>query len=192
MSREQKLTAFILKKQAFAEADEIITFFSLEQGKVRGLAKSVKLAKSKLQSKLQSLFLVNVSLSGKSSLPKVTSVETIEVYSNLQSNLETIKLAIYGSELLLKFTGDEEINEPLFRAFKSFLEQLNVADPQLLDNLLVKFKLEVLDSCGLSIRSKLDPNIKSAKELNRILSEFIEFQLERKIKSEKFLDSSMI
>ena len=47
--REIKHTGIILKKQPLGEADELITLFTKEQGKVRVLAKSVKSAKSKLQ-----------------------------------------------------------------------------------------------------------------------------------------------
>ena len=192
MSKEQKLTAFILKKQAFNEADEIITFFSKEQGKVRALAKSVKLAKSKLQAKLQNLFLVNVNLAGSHSLPKVTAAEPIEVFFNLRENLETVKLGIYASELVLKFTGDEEVNEPLFLALKNFLEQLNLAEQKTWDRLLLQFKLAVLDACGVSYRGQLKTNNQNLAELNHQVSEFIEYQLERKVKSEKFLAEGML
>ena len=53
MSRETKLTGIILKKQPLNESDEIITFYTKENGKIRALAKSVKSSKSKLQQKIQ-------------------------------------------------------------------------------------------------------------------------------------------
>ena len=122
--REQTYHAIILKKQAYKEADEIITFFTKEQGKIRGLAKSVKSPKSKLQQKLQALFLVEVRLTlGK--MPKIISAETVKVYHHLRENLQAMKTAFYATELTLKITADEQKNEVLFNLLQDFLQFLN-------------------------------------------------------------------
>ena len=119
MSRETKCRGVILKKQAFNEGDEIITFFTRELGKIRCLAKSVKSSKSKLQQKLQSLFIVDISFThGK--LPKVISVEPVKVFSAMRENLQALKRAFYAQELVLKFTPDEQKNEPLYFCWKIF------------------------------------------------------------------------
>jgi DNA repair protein RecO (recombination protein O) len=235
MLNESKLTAIILKKQPFNEADEIITLFTKEQGKVRVLAKSIKLSKSKLQSRLQMLFLVNVILAGKSSLPKIISCEVVEVFENLRQNLAAVKLAFLASELVIKFTADEQKNQQLFESLNSFLNCLNNPLEELnFQFALAKFKLETLNSVGLGIHSTVSENINqpiyfspasggfsqtktglgvlvtplvyqaflnlyvngynfknnAVDELNRLFTSFIEYQLERKIKSEKFLEKA--
>src|SRR5947208_3391870 len=86
MPRENTYQAMILKKQAYAEADEIITFFTFEHGKVRALAKSVKSPKSKLQQKLQALFLVQVTLSH-SKFPKIITIKNPVKLDELQGLL---------------------------------------------------------------------------------------------------------
>jgi DNA repair protein RecO (recombination protein O) len=212
--REQNYTAIILKKQAYKEADEIITFYTLEAGKIRGLAKSVKSPKSKLQQKLQGLYLVNTSLAG-NKMSKVTAAEAVEVFSGLRENLEALKRAFYAAELVLKFTPDEEKNERLFNLLKDFLTFLNKSsDEKLFDLALAKFKLGILETLGLGFSHSFEgkritpqaqealkqieavefgnlsetSNISSVTDLNRFLSEFIEYQLERRVKSEKYLN----
>ncbi len=236
MSRETNCLAVILKKQPFNEGDEIITFYTLELGKIRCLAKSVKLSKSKLQQKLQALFLVNLSFSH-GRLPKIISVEPVKVFQRLRENLESLKRAFYAQELVLKFTPDEQKNQPLFVLLENFLEFLNSKNPEpVLDLALAKFKLEILRALGLGVkgsagageggriffsalrggfsrRASADAlkvsqvvyrlflelqavgfeNLRKAKntagekDLQNLLSEFIEYQLERKVKSEKYL-----
>jgi len=213
MSKEARYTAIILKKQAFNEADEIITFFTKEAGKVRGLAKSVKSPKSKLQQMLQALFVVNISLAG-NKLPQIIVAEAVKVFSGLRENLEALKRAFYAAELILKFTPDEQINQKLFEDLENFLEILNTeVSEEFMDLALVKFKLEALGALGLNFAHSAEaiglskqekdtlqfveknnfPSLRllkdsgSVKQLNNLLSAFIEYQLERRIKSEQYL-----
>jgi DNA repair protein RecO len=236
MPRETKCQAIVLKKQPFNEGDEIITFYSRELGKIRCLAKSVKSSKSKLQQKLQGLFLVNLSFT-QGRLPKIISVEPVKVFSGMRENLENLKRAFYAQELVLKFTPDEQKNEPLFVLLESFLEFLNAqTTEEILNFALAKFKLEILQTLGLGVHNnakagdgkeiffsptlggfgnavsfdglKVSPavyglflelpliefgelkevkNISGEKDLQNLLSQFIEYQLERKVRSEKFL-----
>ncbi len=149
MSRENTYTAIILKKQPYGEADEIITFFTKELGKVRGLAKSIKLSKSKLQQKLQALFLVHITLT-RARLPKIIRAETIETFSNLRQSLPAVGHAFYAAELVMKATADEHKNEALFEALFQLFVFLNSADNQ--ENYMLavlRFKLLALKVLGL-------------------------------------------
>lgn len=236
MSREQKYTAVVLKKQPFGESDEIITLYSKEAGKIRCLAKSVKSSKSKMQQRLQALFLLNITLSlGK--LPKIISAEVVEVYYRLRENLAAVKAAYYASELVSKISPDEQKNEKLYKSLTDFLEFLNFEqNEEKLGLGLVKFKTDVLEASGFSIvypqssfgslffspqrggfsesaggrevsagvlreflniksveykHLKLATSQKELTELSELLSQFLEFYMERQIKSEKFLKQSM-
>ncbi len=219
MSRESTYQAIILKKQAYAEADEIITFFTLEHGKVRALAKSVKSPKSKLQQKLQALFLVQVILSH-SKFPKIIAVEPVEVFAPLRDDLEAMKRAFYITELVLKFTPDEQKNEGLFILLREALDFLaSKKEQNLLDLALAKFKIGILEVTGFGIHQANDfrsrpsaaayelflelknadfntlLNIKNPiklDELQGLLSDSIEYQLERAVKSEKYLKHDVL
>ncbi len=235
MPREQKLTAIILKKQPFKEGDEIITFFTKEQGKVRAIAKSIKSSKSKLQQRLQNLFLVGLTLSS-GNLPKIISVEPMEVFLHMRESLSRVKVAYYAMELVLKFTPDVQKNEKLFNMFLEFLRFLDSeSTEEKLEIFLARFKIDILATAGLSISAApyrpaeavffspsmggfgyhkaqdgimVSPSIyrdylslssggfnglensnsaRNVTELQSLLSMFIEYQLERKVKSEKYL-----
>jgi len=209
MSREQTYHAIILKKQPYREADEIITFFTKEQGKIRGLAKSVKSPKSKLQQKLQALFYVQIRLTlGK--MPKIISAETLKVYHRLRENLAAMKIAFYATEVVLKITPDEQKNEALFNLLEGFLEFLDTqTESEILDLGLAKFKIEILEVSGLGMQNVKDDLFNQLKKtsfeglesitetlsldsLQTTLSKFIEYQLERKISSEKYLRGNMV
>ena len=211
MSRETKYTAIILKKQPLNEADEIITFFTREAGKIRALAKSVKLSKSKLQNALQSLFLVNLTLAGKGSLPKIIGVQPVKIFAELRQNSDCIMRAYYACELVLKFMPDGQKNLKLFEFLSDFLTHLNSADPNL-DSALAKFKAGFLSAIGLSPlfhqdllnqpnNLKLCKRLESAhfndlanqptflglNDLQKFLSNFIVQHLERPVNSESFV-----
>lgn len=153
MPREQTYQAIILKKQPYGEADELITVFTKEQGKLRVLAKSVKFAKSKLQYGLQTLFFCKLSVVG-SKLPKVIGVEVLESFSGLRENLEAAKISFYILELALKFTPDEQINSALFDLLIKSLKFFSSAHNELvLGSGLAKFKIDFLESLGLGIQT---------------------------------------
>lgn len=240
MPKEQTHTAIILKKQAFGEADEIITAFSREQGKIRFLAKSVKRPKSKLQHALQVPFLVELRLTQARGLQRVISCVVLESFGNIRNSSTGGRSAFYGLETVLKSTADGQKNLALFTALKIFLE--NIDSPRLskiqVNLALLKFKIQALNALGLAISSpqeeqsgqimgfsnslggfiqkncfdfrpvtrqahglflSLSGSAEFAKppilsdqgqtdELHNLLSGFLEYHLEREIKSEKFLN----
>ncbi len=212
MSREANYQAIILKKQPFGEADEIITFFTREAGKVRGLAKSVKLAKSKLQNSLQALFLVNLSLAGSGFLPKIISAEPKKTFSRLRRDLSLVKRAFYASEVVLKFTPDGQKNGKLFDLLLNFLDHLE-NNGRNLEFALAKFKAGFLSAAGFGVSFHQDLKNQQQKlkqcgvlesrafselegsglgdigPLQKFLSDFIVYHLEREVKSESFLES---
>ena len=232
MSREQSYTSIILKKTAFGEADEIITVLTLENGKMRFLAKSVKLAKSKLQNSLQSLFLVNLRIaqSRQGKLNKIIGSEVINSFAALRENLSAIKAAYIATELCVKFLPDEQKADASFNLLKLLFGFLN--HTQLLETKaecgLLAFKIKFLETLGLAIvypknpgkelffesskggfvnsQSSLGilvspkilkefselkegsfkalPELPDLKDLKIIVSNFLEYHLERKLKAE--------
>jgi DNA repair protein RecO (recombination protein O) len=236
MSREKKYTAFILKKQAFGEADEIITLFTEELGKIRVMAKSSKISKSKLQHALQPMFLCAVTVAGQSQLPKIIHAEVISHFALVRSNNRIVEVWFGIAELLLKATPDGQKNLALFQAVTECLNFLN--QDNLPENLIIlvdlKFRMLACQSLGFgmqipkpalglvfnpdrgfcaSVESptgipvslglvSLANNLAehSFAELNMLdsleasglkvlLSEFVEHQLEREMKVEKFFQN---
>lgn len=156
MSREAVYHGIILKKQPLNEADEIITFFTQEAGKVRGMAKSVKLAKSKLQNALQGLFYVRLVLtqsSGSGTLRKIIRSEIQETFMGLRENFLAVQAGLFAAEAVYKATPDEHKNTKLFNLLLEFLRSLDhsVKSDQVVYNLVTKFEIGFLESLGFGL-----------------------------------------
>ncbi len=157
--RENKYTALILKKQPLGEADEIITFFTKEAGKLRALAKASKAATSKLQYSLQPLFLCKIILAGNHTLPKVIESVVLNSFRNLRANPKLLSAWYVVAELLLKATADAQKNAPLFQLCQDYLTYLDANDisANQLSVSLTKFKIHFLANLGLNIHSPKIP-----------------------------------
>lgn len=211
--RYQKLNGVILKKQNLREADQIVTLWTRELGKVRVLCKSMRLAKSKLSYAMQDMSLVEINVSGRH-LSVLISARCVKNYKFLREDLKKTAAAFYASEMLLKMTADEHPNPNTYKLLVDFLEYLNDFkghNPQLV---LESFALKLMSSLGFSYEFfQKQPN--TPKEVGKVLTvlqevefskiqnfqikplvyseahktvkNFIELILERDLKSEPFL-----
>lgn len=152
--REHIYTAIILKKQPYSEGDEIITLYTKEAGKIRVLARSSKLAKSKMQHALQVLFLVTATLAhSRSTLSKIIGSEVLDPFIGIRENLTAAAAALYAQELTLKFTADSEENEELFFVIQNFLKVISSSAEERISTLLAKFKIDFLAAAGVAVQS---------------------------------------
>lgn len=234
MSRQVTARALILKRQPLGETDELVTFFGETIGKLRALAKSVRLMKSKLRHGLQDLFLVDLTVST-GRMPKVLGVEVKHTHRNLRESPERSRLALYAVELILKGTPDEMPIPGLFALVErlfAFLDGPKATPPGVLEAALAKFRLEFLEIFGVGLEPlpgqvpdhfepglgfSHEPKIGSRtvsraayetflalrerelgdlpgaqtlaglSELQELLSSSVLFELEREVKSERFL-----
>lgn len=119
------MRAIILKKNIFDESNEIVTFYTREQGKVRAVARAVKSAKSKLAHGLETLFFTEVDLTDSPKIPTIIGVKPINTFKNLRQDLPKVYAALFASELILKSTADQQPNAELFDSFLELLEHLD-------------------------------------------------------------------
>ncbi len=240
-SREFSFTALVLKKQLLGEADEIVTLFSKDQGKIRSVSKSSKLSTSKLQYSLQPLFLSEVSLAGRGNLPKLIHANTTKVFSKVLESQNKIAIWFVVVELVVRILPDELSNPDLFNEtieFLEFLDDTNVGK-ETAELGLLRYKIKALKAVGLGIHNipRLEPgrqlmfsssrggfyyntgrldgegtavsenlwhdfenlNLSSldslklfkkdveTSKLEKLVSQFVSYQLDREIKSEKYL-----
>ena len=178
----KKLTGVILKKQNYKEADQILTVWTKEAGKVRVLAKSLRLPKSKLNYAVQDLGLSEIDTVG-SQLPVLIGAKCIRQFGSLREDLQKIAIGFYAAELMLKMTADEHPNETAFLLLKDFLYNLDKPTYSAQDfGLLDSFSLDLLDALGFKFPQGPNPN-------HTDINKFIEYILERNLKSESLLIS---
>lgn len=176
--RYKKLTGIILKKQNYREADQIITIWTKQAGKVRCLAKGVRLPKSKLNFCLADLGLCEIELAGNHGLPTLIGAKSLRQFAVLVCDLSKAAMGFYAAELMLKMTADEHPNEQVFELFKIFLQQLE--DTKIArDEMIDRFALDLAQSLGFG----------APKELcsHREVVDFLETILERELKAQIFL-----
>lgn len=182
-----KYTGVILKKFPLNEADELITFYTREKGKLRAMARGAQKIQSKLAGPLQSLNEIDfetATRSGKASaLPVLISVRAHSINSYLREDLKKFAHALVGVETLYRLTPDGEENREAYRVLSDFLRNLGESRDE---NLLVRrFQLTLLDLFGFRFPRSLPPSL--GPEAEKEIDEFLNYVLEREIKSKGFL-----
>lgn len=117
--------SIILKKSPFAEGNEVVTLYTREAGKVRGVARSVKFFKSRLAFGLQELFYSDLDLARTKNIFSIIGARPINAFRNLRESEANINQSLHATELILKSTADEQPNQKLFDYYLSFLKHLD-------------------------------------------------------------------
>jgi DNA repair protein RecO len=214
----KKLTGVVLKKQNYREADQIVTLWTQEAGKVRVMGRGLRHGASKLSYSMQDISLVDFETAGNKNLPLLISAKSVKNFSGLREDLPKTVAAFYAAELMLKMTADEQPNTETYDLMLEFLNFLHETD---LSNrpifpVVDSFSLRLLKSLGFSIENaqssfnlpshlsdmltvlmdcqfnelpQLEFDEVKTKQSHSVVKNFIEFILERNIKSEPFLAS---
>ena len=208
----RKLEGVVLKKQNYKEADQIITLWTKEVGKVRVLAKAIRSNKSRLAYSVQDLSLVEIETAGKN-LGVLTSAKQKKTYKAIRKDLSKIGLGFYATELVMKMTADEQANGPAYSYLLEFLDYLDKAQNLKQAELAVfGFALKLMECLGFSIEfahntmkiersltvhlnklvkekfdhvERLSFEDDLANKITKTIKDFIEFILERELKTEK-------
>ncbi len=119
--------AYVLRSYPFQEADLIVSFFTRDQGKLRGLARRVRKPKNSFGSGLERLSLVNVSYSQKETreLVNLNSCELLRSQFNLLSSFEAGVALDYLAEVSDQLLPPHEPSEHFFRLLTTTLEHLH-------------------------------------------------------------------
>lgn len=126
--RTHRMEAVVLRHQDWGEADRLLWLFTLEQGKLRAVAKGVRKARSRKAGHLEPFTLVSLLLAEGRDLPIITQAEAQETFPALRDDLERIAHAAYVVELLDRFTYEEGENSALFRLLVETLTRLVSVD----------------------------------------------------------------
>ncbi|OGE87980.1 MAG: DNA repair protein RecO [Candidatus Doudnabacteria bacterium RIFCSPLOWO2_02_FULL_49_13] len=175
----KKLTGIILKKQNYREADQILTLWTKQAGKVRALARGVRLLKSKLNFCLADLGICEIDLAGHHGLATLIGVKSIRQFGSLREDLKKAAVAFYAAELMLKMTADEHPNEQAFELLKNFLQELDKAEQIHGHDLIDNFALNLAQDLGFG-------SPKQAQSHSAVV-DFVESILDRHLKSEEFM-----
>jgi DNA repair protein RecO (recombination protein O) len=144
--RSLKVEAVILQHNDWGEADRMLRMYSREQGKIKAIAKGVRRIRSRKAGHLQPITRVSLLLARGTGMWIVTQAETVNAYLPLRADLLLTGYACYLTELVDRFTFDDEENRSLYTLLTQSLERLtSPADAFLV---VRYFEVRLLDLLG--------------------------------------------
>jgi len=148
--RTFRLEAVILRHFDFGEADRLLWLFSLENGKMKALAKGVRKPRSRKAGHLEPFTRVSLLLARGRELPIITQVETVDAYLSIREGLLGATYASYVVELLDRFTYEEGENRALYRLLVDTLSRLSQFGD--MDLIARYYEMRLLDLVGFRLQ----------------------------------------
>ena len=198
-----KYTGIILKKHPLNEADELLTIYTRETGKLRCKAVAVRKISSRLAGHLQSLNEIEFETAG-NHLPVLISVRALTINNYLRENLKKFAYALVGIETLYRLSPDRQENFGAYEELRKFLKAMGEVTHENCE--VRRFQLNLLALWGYALpsseyalvnahRQQLEDLIagrhsgKVRPEVEGVIDQFLDYVLEREIKSTKFLNT---
>lgn len=144
----EKASALVLRVVEFSETSSVVTLFTREFGKVRGLAKGARRLKGPFESALDLLAQCRIVFLRKSSdaLDLLTEAKLERRFRPAKGDLAALYAAYYVAELLDELTGDDDPHPELFDAAVRALADLG--RPASVAVILTHFELTALRLLG--------------------------------------------
>ena len=203
--------SFILQTYPFREADLVVSFFTRDQGKLRGVARRARRPKSSFGSGLERLSHATVSYYQKENreLVSLNSCELVHSQFALASNYEASVALDYLAEVTEQLLPPNETNERHFRLLIAVLDYLrsggsvwpaityfalwSVRLAGFLPDLRVNAESRAIaDEMLITPLHALAPRSwtkETAADLRRLLNRFIEEHVERKLRTAPILEA---
>ncbi|MBV8570411.1 MAG: DNA repair protein RecO [Acidobacteriaceae bacterium] len=122
---------YVLRTYPFRESDLIVSFFTRDQGKLRGVAHRARKPKSSFGSGLERLSLVNLSYSQKETreLVNLNSCDLVQSQFDLLDTFEASVALDYVAEISDQLLPPHEPNERFFRLLTAILDYMHERAP---------------------------------------------------------------
>src|SRR5947209_13455175 len=118
---------YVLRTYPFRESDLIVSFFTRDQGKLRGVARRARKPGSNFGSGLERLSLVNLSYSQKETreLVNLNSCDLLQSQFNLLDDFDASVALDYIAEVSDHLLPANEPNERFFRLLTAILDHMH-------------------------------------------------------------------
>ena len=122
---------YVLRTYPFRESDLIVSFFTRDQGKLRGVARRARKPKNSFGSGLERLSLVNLSYSQKENreLVNLNSCDLLQSQFNLLTDFDASVALDYVAEISEHMLPPNEPNERFFRLLVAVLSYMHDRAP---------------------------------------------------------------
>ncbi|HEX7534588.1 MAG TPA: DNA repair protein RecO [Syntrophales bacterium] len=122
-----KTSAIVIHSLDYGESDRIVTFYSSDFGKIKGIAKGARRSKKRFSNALEPSSYCNIIFSkkGRGTLALIEGCDVIDHHANIRVDLHKTLLSSYLMELIDKFTLEGKKNIDLFKLLLDFLGLIN-------------------------------------------------------------------
>jgi DNA repair protein RecO (recombination protein O) len=140
--------AIVIRSHHYGESDKIVTFFTKDFGKIKGIAKGARRSKKRFQnalglfSHLRLLFFDREGMG----LVRADSCDILHIFPRIREDLKKIFYGNYFLELVNEMAGERERNLEAFDLLLSFLSALEEMEPK--EEQLRMFEIRMLSLFG--------------------------------------------
>lgn len=144
--------AVVLKVMDYGESDKIVTFFTQDHGKLKGIAKGAKRSKKRFVNKLEFFTLLEITAvpGRRSNLYLIDQANLINPFPSLHESYQRYTGAMLVCELMDKWTRENDSDHELFGLLIWALDAL-CSSHQLID-ILIFFHIKMLAVLGLGLQ----------------------------------------
>ena len=130
----------------YRETDRLVTLFTRELGRVRGVAGGAKRSQRRFGGALELFARIDLHLAPSEGLCRLQGADVVSVFPGIRSDLNRIALAGYACELVDSLTPEGVPSPRMFRLLTACLEHLDSAPASLADRRL--FEINLLNILG--------------------------------------------
>jgi DNA repair protein RecO (recombination protein O) len=140
--------AIVTRSLPYGESDRILTFFTRDFGKLKGVAKGARRSRKRFQNALglfTYLRLIFFDREGMG-LVRVEGADVLHGFPNIRESLKRFYYGSYYLELINEMAGEREANQEAFELLFSFLSDLELEEPK--EEWLRMFEVRILSLFG--------------------------------------------
>jgi DNA repair protein RecO (recombination protein O) len=120
--------AIMIGLMDYREADRIVTLYTREHGKIKGIARGARKSVKRFAGALELFARLTVRFIPNSGLATIQEVDIISIFPRIRLSLAGIAYAGYGCELVDGLTPEYFPNPRIFRLFESYLSHIDQSE----------------------------------------------------------------
>jgi DNA repair protein RecO (recombination protein O) len=144
----KRATGIVIRSFDYGESDRIVTFFTLEHGKIKGIAKGARRSRRRFSNSLDLFCHVRIHFFEKEdrSLTRIDQCDVIEFYPGLSRDIVKMGYCSYFVELVDAMVGEGQAHQGLFDLLRAFLSIVDRMEPK--EEMLRIFEIRLLSLLG--------------------------------------------
>ncbi len=166
MNNSYTTDAINLKSYNLSESDKIVLMYTKDKGLIKGIAKGVKKAKSKLGARMDLLVANSVMLHEGKTFNTICQAECINTFKKTRTDLDKIFYSMYVAEVVSNFGLEQDpCSENIYNLLYKTLDAISYASNKIEILLaVIKFQFKIMKETGFSI--ELDSCLRCGKDIN--------------------------